>query len=98
MQVYTRNRCPTSALEGMTPQEAWTCKKPFISHMRIFGCIVYAKVPNSMRKKLETKGMRYMFLGYCEGTKAYRLMCLDTKKVIKSSDVEFLEHKSANEK
>ncbi len=31
------------------------------------------------------------FLGYCEGTKAYRLMCLETKRIIKSRDVVFLE-------
>lgn len=96
--VYTRNRCPTSALEGMTPEEAWTGKKPCLSHMRIFGCIAYAKVPDSMRGKLDAKGTRCAFLGYCEGTKAYRLMCLDTKKIIKSRDVEFLEYKSASEK
>ena len=96
--VYTRNRCPTSALQGMTPQQAWTGMKPSISHMRIFGCIAYAKVPDSRRGKLEAKGTRCIFLGYCEGTKAYRLMCLDTQKIIKSRDVEFLEHKSASGK
>ncbi len=32
-----------------------------------------------------------MFLGYCEGTKAYRLMCVKTKRIIKSRDVMFLE-------
>jgi hypothetical protein len=66
--------------------------------MRIFGCIAHAKVPDSMRGKLDAKGTRCIFLGYCEGTKAYRLMCLDTQKIIKSRDVEFLEHKSASGK
>jgi hypothetical protein len=32
-----------------------------------------------------------VFLGYCEGTKAYRLMCVETKRIIKSRDVVFLE-------
>jgi hypothetical protein len=35
--------------------------------------------------------MPYVFLGYCEGTKAYRLMCVETKKIIKSRNVVFLE-------
>jgi hypothetical protein len=96
--VYTRNRCPTSALQGMTPQQAWTGMKPSISHMRIFGYIAYAKVPDSMRGKLNAKDTRCIFLGYCEGTKVYRLMCLDTQKIIKSRDVEFLEHKSGSGK
>jgi hypothetical protein len=38
-----------------------------------------------------TKDTKCLLLGYCEGTKAYRLMCLQTKKIIKCSDVEFLE-------
>ncbi len=32
-----------------------------------------------------------MFLGYYEGTEAYRLMCLETKRIIKSRDVVFFE-------
>jgi hypothetical protein len=31
------------------------------------------------------------FLRYCERTKAYRLMCVKTKSIIKSRDVVFLE-------
>jgi hypothetical protein len=32
-----------------------------------------------------------VFLGYCEETKTYRLMCVETKRIIKSQDVVFLE-------
>ncbi len=35
--------------------------------------------------------MPCMFLGYYESTKAYRLMCLETKRIIKSRDVMFIE-------
>jgi hypothetical protein len=35
--------------------------------------------------------MLCVFLGYCEGTKAYRLMCVKTKRIIKCQDVVFLE-------
>jgi hypothetical protein len=35
--------------------------------------------------------MLCVFLGSCEGTKAYRLMCVETKRIIKSRDVVFLE-------
>ncbi len=35
--------------------------------------------------------MPCVFLRYCEGTKAYRLMCVETKRIIKSRDVVFLE-------
>jgi hypothetical protein len=89
--VYTRNRCPTRTLEHMTPEEAWSGKKPSVAHMRVFGCLAYAMVPDEKRGKLDVKGTKCLFLGYCEGTKAYRLMCLQTKKIIKCRDVEFLE-------
>jgi len=89
--VYTRNRCPSRAVEGMTPEEAWSGKQPHLAHMRVFGCICYAKVPDQKRTKLDAKGIKCLFLGYCEGTKAYRVMCMDTKKIIKSPDVAFFE-------
>ena len=46
---YTRNRCPTRVVYGMTPEEAWSGKKPRISHLRVFGCIAYAKVLDEKR-------------------------------------------------
>jgi transposase InsO family protein len=89
--VYTRNRCPTRTLPSITPQEAWSGRKPCISHMRVFGCIAYAMVPDEKRGKLDAKGTKCLFLGYCEGTKAYRLMDVGTKKIIKCRDVVFME-------
>jgi hypothetical protein len=35
--------------------------------------------------------MPCVFLGYYESTKAYRLMCVKTKRIIKSRDVLFIE-------
>jgi len=35
--------------------------------------------------------MPSVFLGYYEGTKTYCLMCLETKRIIKSRDVMFIE-------
>ncbi len=83
--------CPTKALDSKTAQEAWTGTKPDVSHLRVFGCKAFAHIPDEKRSKLESKSRPCVFLGYCEGTKAYRLMCLETKKIIKSRDVVFLE-------
>ena len=46
---------------------------------------------NEQRGKFDTKGIVCLFLGYYEGTKAYRLMCLQTKKIIKNRDVLIIE-------
>ncbi len=60
-------------------------------HLRVFGYKTFAHVPNEKRTKLKSKSMPCVFLGYYEGTKAYRLMCVETKRIIKSRDVVFIE-------
>ncbi len=74
--VYIKNRCPTKALDSKTPQEAWSGRKPDVFHLRVFCCKAFAHAPDEKRTKLESKSMPYVFLGYHEGTKAYRLMCV----------------------
>ncbi len=36
--VYIKNRCPTKALDSKTLQEAWSGRKPDVSHLGVFGC------------------------------------------------------------
>jgi len=62
-----------------------------VSHLRVFGCKAFAHVPDEKRTKLESKSMPCVFLRYYEGTKAYRLMCLETKRIIKSRNVMFIK-------
>ena len=89
--VYTLNRCPTKALTSVTPEEMWSGRRPCVAHMRVFGSVVYAMVPEEKRDEFNAKRTKCIFLGYCEGMEAYRLMCLQTKKIIKSGDVVFME-------
>jgi hypothetical protein len=91
MTVYIKNRCPNKALDSKTPQETWSGRKPDVSHLRIFGCKTFARVPDEKRTKLESKSMPCVFLRYHEGTKAYCLMCVETKRIVKSRDVVFIE-------
>jgi hypothetical protein len=88
--VYIKNQCPTKALDSKTPQEAWSGRKPNVSHLKVFGCKTFAHVPDEKRTKSESKSMPCVFLGYYEGTKVYRLMSVETKRIIKSRDV-FIE-------
>ena len=89
--LYTRNRCPTSAVSNMSPDQSWSGKHPRVDHMCSFGCIAFAKVSDSQRTKLEAKATKCLFLSYCEGTKAYRLMSVETKKILRSRDVTSVE-------
>ena len=56
--------------------------------------MAYANVRDQMRTKLDVKDVKYLFLGYCECMKAYRLIFLEMKKIIKRPDVVFSKDKT----
>lgn len=95
--VYLKNRSPTKALKNSTPEEEWTGKKPNLSHLHIFGCKAMIKIPDNRRKKWDRKAQEYLFVGYCEDTKGYRLVHPITKKLTRSRDVIFFESQFSNE-
>ncbi|KAK4406314.1 Retrovirus-related Pol polyprotein from transposon TNT 1-94 [Sesamum angolense] len=94
--VYLLNRCPTKAVQNMTPIEAWSGKKPSAKHLRVFGSICYVHIPTEKRHKLEEKTEKGIFLGYSTQSKGYRIYNLKTKKLIISRDVEFDEEAMRN--
>ncbi|KAE8679315.1 hypothetical protein F3Y22_tig00111402pilonHSYRG01195 [Hibiscus syriacus] len=77
--------------EVYAPNEAWNEQKPGVGHLKIFGCIAYAHVPEQTRKKLDDRGEKCIFIGYDKISKAYRLYNPLTKKIIILRDVEFDE-------
>lgn len=67
-----------------------------IDHFSIFGCLVYAYVPDQIRGKLDDESVKCVLLGVSEESKAYRLYNPVTQKVINSRDVLFDEGSSWN--
>jgi hypothetical protein len=57
----------------------------------IFGSAAYAHVPDQRRTKLEDKSKMYIFIGYDEKTKGYKLLDPINKKVMVSRDVQVNE-------
>jgi hypothetical protein len=86
--VYIFIRSPTKALNGRTPYEAWHGRKPMISHLRIFGCLVFAKELGHIGK-LDDKSTPGVFIGYAEGLNAYRILDPGTQRVHTTRDVVF---------
>ena len=37
-------------------EESWSGNKSNISHLKVFGCVAYAHVPNELRKKMDNIG------------------------------------------
>ncbi len=90
--AYLKNRTSTSALHGnTTPHQKWSERKPDVCHLRVFGCIAYAHIPNCDRQKLDTKAKKLRFVGYCKNSKGYRLFDEETRKILKRRDVTFDE-------
>ena len=61
-----------------------------------FGCIAYFYNPDQLRKKLDDKGEKCVFIGYSEISRTYRSYNLVIKKVIVSIDVTFNERGAWN--
>jgi hypothetical protein len=87
--VFILNRSPTKALEGQTPFEAWHGRKSNVAFLRTFGCISHVKNLKSGLNMLEERSTPMVFLGYEEGSKAYRLYDPTSGKVVVSRDVVF---------
>ena len=90
--AYIRNRTPTAAIkEQQTPYERWYRKKPNVSHLRVFGCIAFAHIPDAQRHKLDKKSEKLRFVGYSIQSKGYRLFDEKSHKVVIRRDVAFNE-------
>lgn len=89
--TYIRNRCTTKTLDGKTPFEAWSKRKPYVDFFRIIGSKVIVLNKAQRRGKFQPKGGEYVLVGYSEESKAYRLWNPGTRTVIKARDVRFFE-------
>jgi hypothetical protein len=88
--VYILNRSPTKALNGMTSYEAWHGRKPAVSHLRVFGCLAFTKELGHIGK-LDDRSTPGVFIGYANGSKAYRILDPRTLRVRTARDVVFDE-------
>ena len=72
----------------------WNGEKVNLSHLKVFGCVAYAHVPNQLRKKFDPKSEPYIFVGYSNESKGYRLFDVrNPGKIVIARNVIFLEDK-----
>jgi len=88
--VYIRNRCPSKSLNDTTPFEIWYKKKPCVKHLRSFGSVAIC-LEKKRKSKFNPKAKEYLMVGYSETSKAYRLFDPETRKIVLSRDVHFIE-------
>ncbi|OJT02422.1 Copia protein [Trametes pubescens] len=92
--VYTKNRNPTSTLDGLTPFQARYGRAPDASFLHRFGCRAYVYNDHPSRRKLDPRARIGVFVGYADDQKAYWIYFPDTKTVTSSIHVHF--HDDAN--
>ena len=79
-----KNRSPTSTLVDKTPYEVWSGQKPFVAHLRAFGCEAFMHVPKEKKRKLDNEAEKCIFVGYKDGIKGYKLWHPVTRKAVYS--------------
>ena len=89
--TYLLNRLATRSLNDKTPYELFRGKKPNVSHLRVYGCVGYAKIVGVHLRKLDDRSRKLVHLGTEPGSKAYRLYDPITKRIVVSRDVIFNE-------
>lgn len=94
--TYLINRVATRVLINQTPYEVFKKKKPNVGHIRVFGCVAYAKKETEHLRKLDDRSRKLVHLGTEPGSKAYRLYDPNVRRVVVSRDVVFRESEAWN--
>jgi hypothetical protein len=92
--IYILNRCLTKSVNNRVPQEAWTGSKHNVVHLISFGCVAYTHIPDELRRKLDNKGQKCIFVGYSEEAKGCKLYDPVARKFIINCDVQFMENEA----
>jgi len=92
--VYVQNMTPHWALGKITPEKVFTGKTLEVSHFRIFGSLVYCRIPEEKRKKLDQTAKKGYLVGYSENAKAYRIYLPGSRNVLVRRDVKFMEDRA----
>jgi hypothetical protein len=88
---FILNRSPTQSVDGTTPYEVWHGMKPKVHFLRTFCCVAHMKQGDKRLTKLEDQSTSMVFIGYEQGSKAWRFYDPVTDRVHVSSDAVFEE-------
>lgn len=93
--VFLLNKLPTNAINGKTPLRGMVYK-PLIKNLKVFGCFCFTHVLQIKRENLDKKIEHGIFIGYSLISKVYRVFQPNSKKIIISKNVSFMENKEWN--
>ena len=80
-----------SLSDGKTPWEKYHGRKPDYSYMREIGCRVFVLIQSKHNPKVYERSLECVLIGYDQKAKTYHCYHRESKKVISSYHVRFLE-------
>ena len=93
--AYLINRLPTRVLGKKSPVELLTQSfSLFPIPPKVFGCVCFVHNHSPVRKKLDPRAIKCVFLGYSPTQKGYKCYHPPSRKWYVSMDVTFDEHSS----
>jgi len=87
--VYLFNRIPSKTVTK-TPYKLWNRKSPSIRHLHIRGCPAEARPYILYKKKLDSRTVSCLFVGYSEMYKGFRFYCPSTWNIKTDNTKSFL--------
>ncbi|KAE9589571.1 putative RNA-directed DNA polymerase [Lupinus albus] len=85
------NKQPTKYLSYKSPYAVLYNNQPNISNLRVFGCLCYASILTSHRRKLDHRARRCNFLGLKSGVKGCIVIDISTHEIFISRNTAFYE-------
>ena len=87
---YISNRILLRALLKKTSYEIMNRRAPKVSHLRAFGCRCFILKQGNL-DKFESRSSDGILLGYAAHSRAYRVLNLETNRVVETCEVTFDE-------
>ena len=88
--VYIRNRIRSQGSRAI-PYLVVTGHKPYMSNLRLFGCLAYVHIDKKIINKLDKAAWQGIFVGYCSDYLAYLICNTRTRHILISRSVTFNE-------
>jgi hypothetical protein len=87
---YISNRVFLRSKLGKTSYELRFGHTPQISHLRVFGCKCFVLKSRNL-DKFESHSTNGLMLGYSTHSRGYRVLVLETNKIVETCEVTFDE-------
>lgn len=89
--AFVYNSTPQTVIQGKIPFEVLYGRAYNLNKLRVFGCDAYIHLDESKRGKFEERFKSCVFVGTDKARNAFRVLDVETKRILVSQDVKFNE-------